>query len=53
MIEVSPHDDALVIRITEQQLQMYAIPQFRAMVAEALLSKPKIVILAFRKLLPE
>ncbi len=44
MIEVSPHDEALVIRITEQQLQMYAIPQFRAMVAEALAHKPKIVI---------
>jgi anti-anti-sigma factor len=44
MIEVSRQDEALVIRITEQQLQMYAIPQFRAMVAEALAGKPKIVI---------
>jgi len=44
MLEVSRHDEALVIRITEPQLQMYAIPQFKAMVTDAIAAKPKIVV---------
>lgn len=44
MLEVNRQDEALVIRITEPQLQMYAIPQFRSLVAEAIAGKPKVVV---------
>lgn len=44
MLEVTRQNEATVIRITEALLQMYAIPQFKAQVNEALAEKPKLVI---------
>jgi len=44
MLEVTRHNDATIIRITEAQLQMYAIPQFKAQVNEAITEKPKVVV---------
>lgn len=44
MIEVTRHDGALVLRITEPQLQMYLIPQFKAAVAAPLIDKPTLVV---------
>lgn len=44
MIEVTRHGTALVIRVKEPELQMYAIPQFKTAVMTQLASKPKLVI---------
>lgn len=44
MIEVSTEGKALVIKVTETQLQMYAIPQFKTSVIEALHGKPPVVV---------
>lgn len=44
MIEVSRQGDALVIKVIEPQLQMYAIPQFRTAVTQEILSKPKLLV---------
>jgi anti-sigma B factor antagonist len=44
MIELSTEGKALVIKVTETQLQMYAIPQFKTMVIDALHAKPPLVV---------
>lgn len=44
MLEVTRHGDALVLRVQEPQLQMYAIPQFKAAVTSQLVDKPKLVV---------
>jgi anti-sigma B factor antagonist len=44
MIEVVRHGNAVVFRVKETQLQMYAIPQFKAAVTSQLVDKPKLVI---------
>lgn len=44
MIEIARHAGALVLRITEPQLQMYLIPQFKAAVAAQLVEKPQLLI---------
>lgn len=44
MIEVSRQGDALVIKIVEPQLQMYAIPQFRTAVTQEIIGKPRLVV---------
>lgn len=44
MIEVSTDGHAHVIKVTESQLQMYAIPQFKNLVIESVQAKPKVVV---------
>jgi anti-anti-sigma factor len=44
MIEVTRHGNAVVFRVQETQLQMYAIPQFKAAVTSQLIDKPKLVV---------
>lgn len=44
MIELSTEGNARVIKVREIQLQMYAIPQFKTSVLEALSAKPPVVV---------
>lgn len=44
MIEIERHPNAVVIRIREKQLQMYAIPQFKETVMPVLSEQPAFVI---------
>lgn len=44
MIEVEKQGGALIIRVMEQQLQMYVIPQFKTAVSAYLDNKPPHVI---------
>ena len=44
MIEVTRQGSAVVFRVKETQLQMYAIPQFKAAVTSQLVDKPTLVV---------
>lgn len=47
MVEISREEDAVIIRFTEPQLQMYIIPQLKTAVVKELDAQPKQVILDF------